>query len=58
MTLGVGTAEYAVKSAQCRRLAAGVANQKDHTIASLLTLAVEFERGHSGGGRRSSGKAN
>ena len=31
------------KAAQCRRLAAAVADQDDPAVAALLALAVEFE---------------
>jgi hypothetical protein len=44
MAVGGDTAEYfRQKAAQCRRLADGIANQKDPIVASLLALAVEFE---------------
>lgn len=44
MLAGEETAEcFRQKAAQCRRLADGVANQKDPIVASLLALAVEFE---------------
>ena len=38
------TAEYfREKAAQCRRLAAAIANQDDPVVANLLAMAVEFE---------------
>jgi hypothetical protein len=38
------TADYfREKAAQCRRLAAGIGNQRDPIVANLLALAVEFE---------------
>jgi hypothetical protein len=44
MTADGETAEYyRQKAAQCRRLADGIANQRDPVVTSLLALAVEFE---------------
>jgi hypothetical protein len=34
---------FCQKAEQCRRLAAGLFNQHDPAVASLLALAVEFE---------------
>jgi hypothetical protein len=31
------------QAARCRRLAAGIVNQKDPLVVNLLALAIEFE---------------